>query len=294
MKETALKIINDLKKYDELYIIGHNNIDFDSYYSSYLLYKVLRSFNINAYFCLLDDYSILEDDKKQINDFKEEEPVILKRKDIESKTFILVDHNDPSQSLMNEKCNIVLSIDHHIETHKVKNCYSIEYTSTGLFIYDLFKDVYEFSQSLKNIIAFSVMSDSCFLATTRFKDSDKVLFNELNSDLDPVEMRKKYFKTTDFSLDIDYNIKNNHKVYHVDDYEINRVIIKGYDSDKKYIDDYVKRSNEIYTHNLFIFNDFENLDTYVYYNGKILKTYDYIITSSMLITKNLIKEIKDN
>ena len=35
MKETALKIINDLKKYDELYIIGHNNIDFDSYYSSW-------------------------------------------------------------------------------------------------------------------------------------------------------------------------------------------------------------------------------------------------------------------
>ena len=38
MKDASLKIINDLKKYDNLYIIGHNNVDCDSYFSSYLLY----------------------------------------------------------------------------------------------------------------------------------------------------------------------------------------------------------------------------------------------------------------
>ena len=42
MKEKALRIIEDLRNYDELYIIGHNNIDCDSYFSSYLLYKVLN------------------------------------------------------------------------------------------------------------------------------------------------------------------------------------------------------------------------------------------------------------
>ena len=50
MKDTALKIINDLKSYDELYILGHNNIDTDSYFASFLLYKVLKHFNINANF----------------------------------------------------------------------------------------------------------------------------------------------------------------------------------------------------------------------------------------------------
>lgn len=293
MKKEALKIINDLKNYNELYIIGHNNIDCDSYFSSYLLFRVLSSFKINVKFCILDDYNILEEDKKQINDFKIEEPIVINRKDIDDKYFILVDHNDPSQSLENDNCNIVLSIDHHIETGKVKNCYSIEYTSTGLYIYDLFKDIYDFSNDLKDIIALTVMTDSCFLTTSRFKDSDKVLYNELNTNLDVNEMKKKYFRITDFSLDIDFNITNNHKVYHVDDMEINRVIIKGYENEKKYIDKYVNRSNEIYNNNLFIFNDFENLETYVYFRGKLLKTYDHIVTSSMLITKDLVKEIKN-
>ena len=292
MKKEALKIIEDLKQYDELYIIGHNNTDCDSYFSSYLLYKVLKSFNINVHFCILDDYSILEDDKKTINDFSKEEPEVVKRSEIGSKKFILVDHNDPSQSLNEEGLNIVLSIDHHIVTNKVKNTYSIEYTSTGLYIYDLFKGVYDFSIEERDIIAITVMTDSCFLTTSRFKESDKVLFNELNTSLDVNETKKKYFRITDFSLDMDFNITNNHKVYHVDDLEINRVMIKGYTEEKKYIDEYVKRSNEIYSNNLFIFNDFEKLETFVYYKGDLLKTYDHIVTSSMLITKDLINEIK--
>ena len=135
------------------------------------------------------------------------------------------------------------------------------------------------------------MCDSCYLTTSRFKASDKIIFNELNSSLDVNIIRKKYFKTTDFNLDMDFNIKNNHKVYHVLDYEINRVILKINADDLKYIDSYVKRSNEIYSNNLFIVNDFDNLVTYVYYKTKLVKTYDHIVTSSMLITKELINEI---
>ena len=292
MKDIALKIINDLKKYDELYILGHNNIDSDSYFSSYLLYKILKSFNLNVHFCMLDDYSILEEDKKEIEDFKQEEPIILKRNEIKDKTFILVDHNDPSQSLKEDKSNIALSIDHHIISRKVDNCFSSEFTSTGLFIYSLFKEVFTFSQDLKDIVALTVMADSCFLTTSRFKESDKLLFNELHTALDVNDIRKKYFRITDFNMNIDFNINNNHKVYHVDDIEINRVIIKGYDNEKKYMDEYVKRSNEIFDNNLFIWNDFENLITYVYFEGKLLKTYNHIVTSSMLITKDLINEIK--
>ena len=291
MKEKALKIIDDLKKYDELYVIGHNNIDCDSYFSSYLFYKIISSFGINIHFCMLDDYAILEDDKKIIEEFSPEKPVILKRSELSDKTFVFVDHNDPDQSLKGEY-NVVLSIDHHIVTNKVKNTYSIEYTSTGLFLYDLFKDVYEFDQSLKDLIAFTIMTDSCYLTTSRFKPSDKVLFDELSFSYDINETRKKYFKTTDFNLDMDFNIKNNHKVYHIEDLEINRVMIKGYDSDKKYLESYLNRSNELYDNNLFIWNDFENMLTYVYFRGELLHTYNHIVTSSILITKELISEIK--
>ena len=290
MKEKALNILEELKTFDELYVIGHNNIDSDSYFSSYLLSTILQSFGINAKFTMLEDYNILEEDKKEIMDFKKEDPILLKREEIESKNFVLVDHNDPDQSLKKNHCNIVLSIDHHIVTGKVKNCYSEEYTSTGLFLYALFKDIYEFDSSLKEIIALTVMADSCFLTTSRFKESDKVLLEELNTSLEANEMRKKYFITTNFQKDIDFNITNNHKVYHVENLEINRVIIKGYKEDEKYLESYINRSNELYPNNLFIWNEFDTLITKVYYKGSFLKEYDHIVTSSMLITKDLIKE----
>ena len=292
MKETALKIINELKEYNELYVIGHNNIDSDSFFSSYLLSKILQSFGIHAKQCILEDYQILEDDKGEIEDFKKEEPIVLKREEIRDKTFILVDHNDPDQSLKMD-ANIVLSIDHHIVTNKVKNCYSIEYTSTGLFLYDLFKEIYSFSQEEKDIIALTVITDSCFLMTSRYKESDKVLMKELNTSISADDLRKKYFKTTDFSKDIDYLIHNNHKVYHVDDFEINRVIMKGNREDREKVQRIIQRSNELYPNNLFIWNEYDAKHTIVYYRGSLLKEYDLIITSSMLITKDLIKEIKD-
>ena len=293
MKKDTLKIMDIVNDYDELYIIGHDNLDTDSYFSSYLLYRVLSHFLPNVHFCMLDEYGICEEDKKLIDDFKKEEILKLKRSEINGKNFILVDHNDPDQSLKDGDYNIVLSIDHHIVTNRVKNTYSVEYTSTGLYIYDLFKDIYEFDQDLKNIIAITVMSDSCFLTTSRFKYSDKLLFDELNCPFNVAEMRRKYFKTIDFSLDMDYNIINSHKVYHVSDVEIHRVIIKCYSEELKYIDDYVKRSCELYKNNLFINNIFDTLETNVYFKGELIKHYNQIITSSMLITKELINEIKD-
>ena len=100
-------------------------------------------------------------------------------------------------------------------------------------------------------------------------------------------------KTTDFSKDMDYLIHNNHKVYHVDDFEINRVIMKGNREDREKVQRIIQRSNELYPNNLFIWNEYDEKHTMVYYRGSFLKEYDLIITSSMLITKDLIKEIKD-
>ncbi|MBQ6497686.1 MAG: DHH family phosphoesterase [Bacilli bacterium] len=293
MKDIALKIIDDLKKYDSLYVIGHNNTDADSYFSSYILSVILKSFGLNTKFSILEDYKLLEEDKDLMNDYLKEKPNIIKYSELKDKNIILVDHNDPSQSVKDNPCNIVLSIDHHIETNRVKNSYSIEYTSTALYIYDLFKEVYDFSKELKELIALTVMTDSCYLTTSRFKDSDKLLYNELNVDLDVTKVRDKYFKTIDFNSEVDYNINNNHKVYHVDNMEINRIIFKSYSRDRKYLEEYINRANELYSNNLFIWNEFDTLITEVYYKGEFLKKYDHIVTSSMLITKDLIKEIRE-
>ena len=134
------------------------------------------------------------------------------------------------------------------------------------------------------------MTDSEYLTTTRFKDSDKKLYDELNIDINPREIQSKYFKTTDFNLNIDYNIKNNFKTYNIENITINRVILKGYKKDRKYIDDYLKEFNELYNNTLFIWNEYDTLKTLVYFNSNLVKEYDYILTSSILIIKDLFKE----
>ena len=134
------------------------------------------------------------------------------------------------------------------------------------------------------------MTDSEYLTTTRFKDSDKELYDELNVDINPKEIQNKYFKTTDFNLDIDYNIKNNYKLYNIENKNINRVILKGYYNDRENINKYLSSFAKIYNNTLFIWNEYDTLKTFVYFNSKLVKEYDYILTSSVLIIKALIKE----
>ena len=282
--------INSLKKLNNVYIIGHNNVDADSYFSSYILSKILKKFNINSDFVILDDYMISEENKQLINDYLKEKPIIIKRSDIENENFILVDHNDIDQSLKNYKCNILFSIDHHINTNKVKNCYTEEYTSTLLYIYDIFKDIYNFTKEEKELIALSVMTDSEYLTSTRFKESDKKLYEELDIDIDYKKIRDKYFKTTNFNLDIRFNITSNHKPYNIENINIDRVILKGYSKDRNNIPKYLQEINKIYSNNFVIWNEYDTLKTEVYYNNKLVKEYNYILTSSVLILKELIKD----
>jgi len=290
LRNEELDKFSKLKIFDKVYIIGHNNMDFDSYFSSYILSKILKKFNVNAEFTILDDYTFSDENKEIINDHKKVDPIVLNREEIDNKNFILVDHNDIDQSLKNEKCNILLAIDHHIDCKKIKECYSVEYTSTLLYIYDMFKKIYTFNEEEKKLIALSVMADSEYLTTTRFKDSDKELYDELNININPKEIQSKYFKTTDFSLDIIYNIKNNYKAYNIDNVNINRVILKGYSKDKNNIEKYLKEFDKLYNNTLFIWNEYDTLKTLVYFNSNLVKKYDYILTSSVLIIKDLLKE----
>lgn len=281
--------INSLKQLEQIYIIGHNNVDVDSYFSSYILSKILKSFDINSDFVILDDYMISEENRELINDYLKAKPIIIKRINVENKNFILVDHNDIAQSLKTDKCKVLFSIDHHINTNKVK-CYTEEYTSTLLYIYYLFKDIYNFSKEEKELIALSVMTDSEYLTSTRYKDSDKKLYEELDIDIDYKKIRDKYFKTTDFNLDIKFNITNNHKPYNIENKNIDRVILKGYSKDRNNIPKYLQEINKIYSNNFVIWDEYDTLKTEVYYNGKLVKEYNYILTSSVLILKDLIKD----
>ena len=281
------KIMSLVKHFDEVYILGHNNLDADSYFSSYILSNILKKLNIKAYFTILDNFKISDENKDIINDYLDEQPMILSKEDIYDKYFILVDHNDIEQSINNDKCKVLFSIDHHIDTKKVKYCFSEEYTSTLLYIYDLFKNTYNFNKKEKELIALSVMTDSEFLVSSRFKESDKILYDELNVNMNCELLRKKYFKTTDFKQNIEYNIKTNHKVYNLLNKNINRCIIKAYKDESIYKKEYIEKLDEIYINSLLIWCEYDTKKTYVYYKKNKIREYNYILTSTVLILKDI-------
>ena len=284
IKEEILDSIISKCKNKEIYVLGHKNPDADSIISSYILSNVLKGLGANAQFAVLsEDYNYCESDIKLITDYVKVKPVIVD--DVNNKLFVLVDHNN-LEGLSSE--NVLGAIDHHIITGEVYDTLEIEYASTCLLIYDLFKDEYEFSDEEKELIALSVLADTDYLCSSRFTEEDKKLFNELNFKLDVSELQKKYFLVNDMNISIEDNLKVNYKEYDKST-KIKRSLIYTYTDDyknnmSKYVE-YLKDKNEW----LLIWCDFESKNTYVYFKGEIYEV-GKLITSTNLIFKYLEKQ----
>ena len=273
-KEILNSIIHKTKELDEVYVIGHSNPDVDSVFSSYLLSKVLRFLGVNAKFAFLEGYKVAPNDEKIIRDFLKEEPVIVK----DDKCFVLVDHNN-LEGLKKE--NVYGAIDHHIITGEVYDTLEIEYTSTGLLIYDLFRNIYEFSEDEKKLIALTVLTDSDYLCSSRFTKEDQLLYKKLRVDFDLKKMQKKYFVTTNFKKNIEEVFKDNYKEYDRNGKHIKRTMITSYSKEfEKFFSRYTNYAKE--NNYLLIWCDYEKKKTFVVYEDKELKL-DYINTSTNLI-----------
>ncbi|MBE6146327.1 MAG: DUF1768 domain-containing protein [Firmicutes bacterium] len=281
IKEEILDSIISKCKNKEIYVLGHKNPDADSIISSYILSNVLKGLGANAQFAVLsEDYNYCKSDIKLITDYVKVKPVIVD--DVNNKLFVLVDHNN-LEGLSSE--NVLGAIDHHIITGEVYDTLEIEYASTCLLIYDLFKDKYEFTDDEKELIALSVLADTDYLCSSRFTEEDKKLFNELNFKLDVSELQKKYFLVNDMNLSIEDNLKVNYKEYDKST-KIKRSLIYTYTDDyknnmSKYVE-YLKDKNEW----LLIWCEFESKNTYVYFKGEIYEV-GKLITSTNLIFKYL-------
>lgn len=283
---------NELSEYKEIYVIGHANPDADSIFSSYVLSKILKKKGINAKFSVLKDYYTYSyEDEKVIKTYLKEDPVILNNDMTEELNFILVDHNDPEQSI--KKGNVLCAIDHHIDSKKILNCYTEEYTSTLLYIYDLFKEEYKFSEYEKKLVAISVLCDSKYLASSRFGIKDKRLFNELNQNIDVRKFREEFFKVTDLNKKIEDIFKDNYKKYSFDTKIINRVNVKAYKESRKYLEDYTNYMQNLDGIWLLIWCEYDTNKSYIVVknNNKITKiAVNYIATSSVLVIKELINK----
>ena len=260
VKEDVLNnIINNCKN-KKVYILGHNNPDCDSIVSSYLLTNILKSMGIDAVFARRSG-DIL--DKELLNKYLnvECEEII----DYSNKYFILVDNNKLDGI---DKENIIGSIDHHVISGEVEDLIEIEYASTGLLIYDLFKDKYKFNDKEKELIYLTVVCDTEFLNSSRYREYDKNIIDSFNIKLDINELKDKYLKLTDFSLDIKDNLYFDYKEYFYNNININRSIIKSNTSDRiKYNEEYISsmKNNNI---NLIIWCCYDEGKTYINYNDK--------------------------
>ena len=277
-REILDSIINKAKKEKEVFVIGHYNPDIDSIFSSYLLTNVLNSLGIKASFAFLDNYVVNENDERIVNDYLGIKPVIVDK----NNKFIIVDHNN-LEGL--DKDNVIGSIDHHIISGEVYDTLEIEYASTGLLIYDLFKDVYKFSRKEKELVALTVLTDTDYLCSSRFTEEDKKLFNELKIKVNVQELQHKYFVISDFKKEIPIVVKDNYKEYDYNGKHICRTMIYSYHTEfKKYYKEYLKYAKD--NNFLLIWCDYEDRKTYVYYNEEKLSL-DYILTSTNLILKML-------
>lgn len=281
-KEILESIINNCKNEKEVYVIGHRNPDADSIFASYLLSIILKSFGINAIFAVLDkNYEYCSSDKNLIDDFLKEKPTIVRN--VHDKKFVLVDHNNLGEL---SKETVIGAIDHHIISGEVYDTLQIEYASTCLLIYDLFRDVYNFSDDERLLIALSVLADTEYLCSKRYREADKELCETLNVTLDVNSIQKKYFKINDFSFGIEENLKTNYEEYG----DTKRSMIYSFGKEYElYYQDYVEAIKDE-ENRLLIWCDFENKKTYVNY-GSYAISYDHILTSTNLILKDLIQNI---
>ncbi len=283
-KKELLTKISELK---EIYIIGHAHPDADSIFASYLMRNIIEKMGIKCNFCILKqnyEYSIA--DKDLIIDNLIEEPIIVNN--INNKIFLLVDHNDYNQSI-GEDGLVIGAIDHHILTNKIELTIESEYASTCLLIYDLFCKDYNFSEYERKLIALSVISDTEYLKSSRFKEQDEVLYNSLSANLDVLNIQKKYFKTTDFTKAVNDNFFMDYKQYDMNDLLIQKVAFKTYHDDYIHFEEYLNFLSKQEGLWVLIWSEYDNNHSYVVVKKEKLEIYEYsyTITSAVLTLKDL-------
>ena len=277
------RIIDLARKEDDVYILGHNNPDCDSMFSSYLLEEILKGLGINAHACILsENYNLADCDSDIIVDYLPEVPEIINS--VDDKKFILVDHNTLDGI---PKENVIGAFDHHRISNQVDNLIEMEYASTALLIYDLFKSRFTFLCPNKLLVALSVYCDTNYLCSSRFKEDDEYLFNELNLSINVKYFRKHYFKISDFSKGIEYILNNNIKRYDYNGISINRILIDSYNKEyENYYNEYISYISNLDDSYLVIWCNYEDMTTHVYYKGKTT-IYDKIISSTYLVLSDL-------
>lgn len=276
------------KNVDTVYVTGHRNPDADSHVSSRIMCDILNDNGINAVWTFFEGDTAGKGEKL-LEDVLEINPFIMSREDIGDKQFLLVDHNDVTQSVGNVK-NVIAAIDHHVDSGQIKNLFMSDFCCTALYIFMMFKDSYNFSDKQKNQIFRAVLSDSVFGKSSRYKPSDAKAVRELGFDTNYDEYFEKFFVPTDLSAAPQIFGRNGLKSYSFPAAQFDSTYIEA--TDTKLLCEYEKFIESRSGSFLGIWIDYSVPKTYVYFkhNGKVHHwTYDCIASRAATIMPQAVK-----
>lgn len=289
--------IKELKKHEPLYVIGHKNPDIDTAVSSSLLASILTYFGIEAYPSILDkNYDFDPYNKKMMDDCIVYKPKVIKTQEASKYNFVIVDHNNPIQSV-GEDATIVFGMDHHKNSNKINNILISTLCCNSLFIYDYFKDSYPFSKEELYQIYMATLNDSAFFRASRYTSADKKILDTMGIHIDTEELFHKYFELTDLSNGMDNIIHKYNKIYEYNGVRFNTSLIKSNNKNQYLLEEYKKCLQKEDESILGVWQNFESKETFAFfwYKHKLQSWYyPYIASRSKDVMNDVVNYLESN
>lgn len=284
-----------LKQYNKVLVIGHLTPDTDTITSSYILSKIFKSFGINSDYAVLETEKINSKTAKQLNEVMTYSPFILKESQIKNYHYFLVDHNDVSQSVKDASL-VVGCIDHHPDSKQIPNAIIKDFCSTTLLIYDLFKDIYNFTDEDKKVIYMGALDDSACGFSPRYNDKAKKQILELGFDNYLKDKFEDYYIPTDLSdLDLAFNKARLKKYSFDDDINFKSTGIEAFDDNhKEEYKNFIKNQNENFL-GLWLNYKTETSTVYLNYDHQFYqKDFNHIVSRGSEIIDLILNFIRSN
>lgn len=163
------------------YVFGHKNPDTDSIMSALVMTEYLKKKGIEAKAFRQGE---LNKEVKYVLDYlKVDAPEILPKLE-EGEEVILVDHNDPLESVDNLESLIITDVvDHHAV--KLDTSYPLNYRAeavgcTNTVLYKMFKEAgFEISEKIAIMMLSAVISDSLLFKSPTFTEEDRQVVENL-------------------------------------------------------------------------------------------------------------------
>ena len=210
---------------------------------------------------------------------------VIDTNELSKKKVILVDHNDPGQSVEGlEEAEILEIVDHHnigsISTHNPINFRNMSVGSVNTIIYTLYMEYGgKIPKDIAGIMLSGIISDTLLFASPTTTELDKkaaaVLAKIAGVNMDEYGMELLASGVSIKGLTIDEVIYKDFKNYTAGEYKagIGQVFTTTFNDYVNDIDKYVKRLNEIADNNnykvvcLFV-TDFINNNSYALFNSE--------------------------